>query len=63
MRGWLCGAAGFAVRLSYLAKSETRFRHSLRMGYMEDNFLRDVTGDRETDPYVDVEPLGGVIVR
>ena len=46
------------MRLSYLAKSETRFRHSLRMGYMEDNFLRDVTGDRETDPYADVEPLG-----
>jgi uncharacterized membrane protein YgcG len=102
--------AGFAVRLSYVAAREARFRHSLRPGYLEDNFLRDVTGrvrvgyhcsltlfcirqntvqlttasiivhvtnrvtpgsgvttlptgDRETDPYADVEPLGDGATR
>lgn len=45
------------------AQREVRFKHSLRPGYMEDTFLRDLTGDRETDPYSDVEPLGDGATR
>ena len=55
--------AGFGVRLSYLEASGTKFKHSMRVGYMEDYFLRDVTGDRDDDPYADLEPLGDGATR
>ena len=59
--------AGFAVRLSYLSRRDARFKHSLRAGYLEDSFLRDVTGAGDAaarrDPYADVEVLADGATR